>query len=190
MCYHTQALLSFSKIRNGWELCATDSLGISVGLLSTWDPTVVHCKAFVSPYGILVRAVLRNQPLELSYLNSYGPYINRTLFSKAVVNEGSFYHANLIIAGDIKFNLLDAEIWVQNVHIDPLSTYFIRLLVSTNLVDIPPTCIIPTQRNGRSSDKGISKRLDRFLVSESLVPLFSCYCSWVHHLVISDHHIL
>ena len=44
---------------------------------------------------------------------------------------------------------------------------FVQLLVCTNMVDLAPACIRPTWRNGRSGVRGISKRLNRFLVSDS-----------------------
>ena len=144
MCDHTHSLLSFAKFRPGWEFCATDSLSLSRGLLTTWDPSVFCCKTFVSPSGILVKAVFRNQPLELSCLNCYGPYHNRTVFWEAIVNEGIFDHTNLIIAHDLNFTLSDVEIWGNFAHIDPLSPYFVQLLVRNNMVDTVSTCISPT----------------------------------------------
>ena len=80
MCDHAPALLSFAKIRLGWEFCATDSLGLSRGLLMGWDPLVAHCKYFVSLAGILVKVRLRGQHMGLTYLNCYGPYLNREFF--------------------------------------------------------------------------------------------------------------
>ena len=104
------ALLAFSKLHPGWELCATDSLGLSGGLLTAWDPSVARHKAFVSCSSILVKDVLRNQSFKLTYLNCYGPYNNRVPFWEAAVNEGIFKHPNLIIVGDLNFTLLDVEI--------------------------------------------------------------------------------
>ena len=60
MCDHSQALLSFEKVKTSWESCATDSLGLSRGILTGWDPSVVCCKAFVSLFGILVKVLLKN----------------------------------------------------------------------------------------------------------------------------------
>ena len=48
----------------------------------------------------------------------------------------------------------------------------------------------PTWRNGRSGDAGICKRLDRFLLSESLLPIFSFYRSWATPSDVSDHYLI
>ena len=77
---HSQALLSFSKVKPGWEFCARDSHGLCGGILTGWDPSMVHCKFFVSLFGILVKVLLRNQSLDLTCLNFYGPYHNRAVF--------------------------------------------------------------------------------------------------------------
>ena len=46
----------------------------------------------------------------------------------------------------------------------------------------------PTWRNGHSGAAGISKRLDRFLLSESLLPCVSFYRTWATPLDVSNHY--
>ena len=46
----------------------------------------------------------------------------------------------------------------------------------------------PTWRNGHSGAVGISKRLDKFLLSESLLPIFSFYRTWDTPSDVSDHY--
>ena len=46
----------------------------------------------------------------------------------------------------------------------------------------------PTWRNGHSGEAGISKRLDRFLLSESLLPCLSYYRTWATPTDVSDHY--
>ena len=45
----------------------------------------------------------------------------------------------------------------------------------------------PTWRNGRAGSEGISKRLDRFLISSSLLPSLRLYKSWIKCVDLSDH---
>ena len=46
----------------------------------------------------------------------------------------------------------------------------------------------PTWRNGRSREVGSSKRLDRFLLYESLLPCLSNYRTWATPTDVSDHY--
>ena len=45
-----------------------------------------------------------------------------------------------------------------------------------------------TWRNGRSGDAGISKRIDRFILSDSLLPSLTCYRTWETPTDVSDHY--
>ena len=56
MCSHAHALYWFSKLKPGWEFCASDACGLSGGLLAGWDPHLVRCKAFSSLAGIVLKA--------------------------------------------------------------------------------------------------------------------------------------
>ena len=74
------ALFAFSKLCPGWEFCALNSIGISGGILSGWNPKILKCKAYQTAAGILLNAKIRGSLLELSILNCYGPYNNRDIF--------------------------------------------------------------------------------------------------------------
>ena len=54
-------------------------------------------------------------------------------------------------------------------------------------MDVAPPCAGPTWRNGRIGEDGISKRLDRFLLSEQLISSLPRYRAWVHRSGLSDH---
>jgi hypothetical protein len=55
------------------------------------------------------------------------------------------------------------------------------------LVDVAPTKLLSTWRNGRCGKEYITKRLDRFLLDERLVTTGLRYRSWVCIYNISDH---
>ena len=138
-------------------------------------------------FGILVKVILRKKSLEFTYLNFYGPYLNKTVFQDSAIKEVIFYHPNLINVGDINFKLLDAMIWGKKYHIGTQSSFFTQLFVRTGMMDIAPTLIVLTWRITISRSEGISKKLEISLVSPSMVPLFSRYRAWTHYLVIYHH---
>jgi hypothetical protein len=55
------------------------------------------------------------------------------------------------------------------------------------LIDIKPTKVVPTWRNGRIGQGAVARRLDRFLVAEDLLNDTGLYRSWVEFPYISDH---
>ena len=82
---------------------------------------------------------------------------------------------NLLLAGDLNFKLSSAKVWGLKARLDPLASYFTQLISRNKLVDLSMYPSAPTWRNGHSGAVGISKRLDRFLLSESLLPCFPFY---------------
>jgi len=61
------------------------------------------------------------------------------------------------------------------------------LFTSRNLVDVKPSKVVPTWKNGRRDREAITRRLDRVLVSEDLLSLVGLYRIWVELSFISDH---
>ena len=121
-------------------------------------------------------------------INCYGPYVHRTSYWNRLVSGGLLGLPNLILARDLNFTLSSAEVWGLKARLDPLALYFSQLISGNLLVDLSMDPCTPTWRNGRSRDEGICKRLDRFLVSESLLPSFSSYRSWAYPSDVSDHY--
>ena len=160
------ALYAFSKLCPCWDFCALSSNGLSGGILSGWNPKIIKCKAFHTAAGILLNASIRGSSLQLSILNCYGPYLNRDSFWKATASGGLLSLPNLILAGDLNLTLNASEIWGSKALSDPLGSFFSKLFSDHHLVDVAPPSAGPTWRNGRIGEDGISKRLDRFLLSE------------------------
>ena len=99
------ALLAFSKLRLGWKFCAISSKGLSGGIISSWNPLRVRCKAFKTLAGILLNAHFRGSHTSLSILNCYGPYLNRDVFWNSSAQGGLLSLPNLILAGDLNLTL-------------------------------------------------------------------------------------
>ena len=95
---------------------------------------------------------------------------------------------NLLLARDLNFTLSSAEFWGCKARLDPLESFFSQLISCNKLVDLAMNLSGPTWRNGCSGDAGISKRLDRFLLSESLLPCLSYYRTWATPSDVSDHY--
>jgi endonuclease/exonuclease/phosphatase family metal-dependent hydrolase len=93
----------------------------------------------------------------------------------------------LILAGDLNFTTSADEVWGPAAHMDRHAGYFLNMIKDHSLVDLALDILIPTWRNGRAGDTGIAKRLDRILVSESLLQEVGCYHSWVEIPYIYDH---
>jgi hypothetical protein len=62
-----------------------------------------------------------------------------------------------------------SEVWGVHARADPLAGYFTQKLVECKLFDIEPTKLKPTWRNNRVGEDSIAKRLDRFLIVDSLL---------------------
>ena len=69
-----------------------------------------------------------------------------------------------------------------------MASFFSQLISGNKLVDLSMYPSAPTWRNGRSGAADISKRLDMFLLSESLLLSFSFYRTWATPSDVSDHY--
>jgi hypothetical protein len=81
---------------------------------------------------------------EFKILNVYGPYQDRAPFWEALAKKSFFSHSNLILGGDLKFSLGNAELWGPNARVDPLSYLFDIFLRRLKMVDIPLTRLYST----------------------------------------------
>ena len=108
-CSHN-AILSFSKLRPGWEYCALSSSGLSGGLLAAWNPLYFKIKAFRTVAGILLKAHVQGSSLNLSLLNCYGPYSNQETFWDLVVQGGLLNLPNMVLASDLNLTLNSSEV--------------------------------------------------------------------------------
>jgi hypothetical protein len=126
-----------------------------------------------------------NRPI--NFLNVYGPCTGRKEFWQRLHDLGLLAAENLILAGDLNLTTSPFEIWGDSALTDPLANFFQQTFYKNALIDIKPPDLLPTWRNGRQGPANISKRLDRFLVAESL--LLPSYNSraWVKLPFLSDH---
>lgn len=64
---------------------------------------------------------------------------------------------NIIPRGDLNFSLGHAKSWGNHTHVYPLLDYFVQMLESNNLIDIPMVQFSPTWRNKRIRDAMLAK---------------------------------
>jgi exonuclease III len=183
----TKAREVFAKILPNWYFCGVDSIGLSGGLLSAWNPRKANFKAFLTKAGILLEGVVKDTNIKVRLINCYGPYADRVGFWEDLKRIGIFNEENLILGGDLNFTTSSREVWGAKARVDPLQLFFSHLVQNEGLVDVEPIKILLTWRNGRKGQDYIAKRLDRFLIYEKLVSLGIRYRSWICNDKISDH---
>jgi hypothetical protein len=72
-------------------------------------------------------------------------------------NNGLLSYKNMIIAGDLNITISSDEVWGGSSQAGSLDGFFKDLFQSKNLIDIQPTKLVPTWRNGRTGNDAIAK---------------------------------
>jgi len=169
----------FHSFHSSWVSVAVSSLGNSGSLLVAWDPSFFDLAPFLTCGGLLLvgRCLATNQ--ELAFLNVYSPCQDKIHFWTLLANSGILSIPNLILGGDLNITLSADEHWGGLSLPGPSEAFYRDLFLSNNLIDILPTRLIPTWRNGRSGNEAIARRLDRFLIFYSYMSSTAFPTSWV-----------
>jgi hypothetical protein len=61
--------------------------------------------------------------LLITFLNVYGPCVDKKYFWEKVAVRGHLDHQNSILVGDLNFTIDVGEAWGEKSHLDPLSTF-------------------------------------------------------------------
>jgi exonuclease III len=171
-----------SALLPDWSFITLDSIERSGGLAIGWNSRtikVINSWGFDSGLGITVTSKELEESLHI--VNIYGPCHNRgsywdTLFSKSFLKEKL-----LILGGDLNFSLGFKEVWGTHARSDPLSSYFTQKLEELNFLDIEPVKFKPTWRNNRVEEDSIAKRLDHFLIKDTLLEKSFHLKQWIGH---------
>lgn len=94
---------------------------------------------------------------------------------------------SLIIVGDTNLTMNAGEIWGLLARGDPLQSWFFNFFLGHGLIDVLPKPVAPTWNNGCKGADFIAKRIDRFLVSESLFQAVDKCSSCISPIGVSDH---
>ena len=84
----------------------------------------------------------------------------------------------------------EVEIWGDSVRVDELSDFFHQKLAQVGVTDVPPIKLTPTWRNHRTGESHITKRLDRFLIVDTLMESIDRIHQWVGGFGDSDHNLI
>jgi endonuclease/exonuclease/phosphatase family metal-dependent hydrolase len=123
----------------------------------------------------------------MAFLNVYGPCSNRPLFWKLLAESGLLSIPNLVLGGDLNIILSAEEHWGGTYLPGHPEASYRSLFAANNLIDVQPTCLAPTWRNGRTGKDAIARRLDRFLVAETFLSSATRPSSWIEFPFVSDH---
>ena len=76
---------------------------------------------------------------------------------------------NLILGGYLNFSLAHVEYLGHNAQVDSLMDLFEKILENNRLIDIEFAQTQPTWRNHKTGSAMLARRLDWFLIKESLM---------------------
>jgi exonuclease III len=154
----------------GWEFETLDAMGRSGGLALGWNTqTIKVTNSWGMESGLGITILVPELGEEFHILNIYGPYQNRGPFWDTLFNKSFLKDHLVILGGDLNFSLGQSEVWGLHARTDPLAGYFTQKLVDRKLIDVEPTRLKPTWRNNRVGEDRVAKRLDWFLVADSLL---------------------
>lgn len=92
------------------------------------------------------------------------------------------------MGGDLNFTMGFCESWGHAARVDPFSETISNLLEDHHRIDTPMEKLQHTWTNNRCGDQSLSRRLDRFLIKESLYNRIAHIRQWIGSGGISDHH--
>jgi len=172
----------------GWVFQCLDVRGRSGGIATGWNTRTVKIENVWGMDSVLGCSFFSSDTgEEITLLNIYGPYQDRIPFWEKVFSLECLKNDSVIIGGDLNFSLGHSEVWGPQARVDILTDFFTHRLMNLNLIDIEPIRVKPTWRNMRSGDSRVAKRLDRFLVADSLVNRHFLLRQWIGSGGQSDH---
>eukprot|EP00253_Pinus_taeda_P019452 PITA_19452 len=177
-----------NKILPDWSFHVLDSNGHSGGVALGFNSKVLR---EISSWGwenvLAVELFSSELCIPFLIINVYGPVVDREKFWSPFFAKSFMTHPNLVIGGDLNFSLGTTESWGVRARPDPLTDFFITKLASSPLVDVTPLKMRPSWRNRRIGDDWVEKKIDRFLICDSLSENLQAFRHWVGEGGLSDH---
>jgi hypothetical protein len=87
----------FVRLLPQWFFCGVDSLGLSGGVLTAWNPRKYDFSAFLTFAGILLEGAVKYLDRRMKVINCYGPYLDREALWEALKRYGILKEQNLIL---------------------------------------------------------------------------------------------
>jgi hypothetical protein len=133
-----------STLRLDWYTATVSSVGKSGGLLVSWDPSKFDLKYYIYCGGLLLTATRFELKVQISFLNIYGPCIDKKAFWEKVGDRGILSLKNITVTGDFNFTLHEGDIWGDGTQPDQLDLFFKALFQDGGHVDILLYALVPT----------------------------------------------
>jgi len=148
---------------------ALDASGRSGGLAIGINNRALRIKNTWGGKGFIgIDAYVLSMKLDLRLINVYGPCLDREAYWNTLLDSVLFQQDNIILGGDLNFTMGFCESWGHAAQVDPFSETISTLLNEHHWIDMPMAKLQHTWSNNRSGDQSLARRLDRFLIKESL----------------------
>jgi len=162
-----RALLS---LKHGWHFHCLYAMGRSRGLAIGYNPRTIKALSAWGGSGFIGMDIFSAElGLNLWIVNIYGPCRQRESFWQHFLNLSIVSLDHVILGGDLNFSIGFGESWGSQAQVDSLSGLLMNLLEQHNLANVPMNNPLPTWRNRRVGEAALARRLDRFLIKESLL---------------------
>lgn len=123
-------------------------------------------------------------------VNIYGQYNERKEYWDAFFSQDLLKKQYIIVGNDLNFATSRTKIWGEMTWMDPVAYYFLHNIEVSWLCDIEPMRFVPTWRNFRVENEGISKRINRYLVSKQRLLDSHRIKSWISLGGFSNHSLM
>lgn len=188
LCSVEQISKTFQALTPGWSFISLDAASRFGGLAIRINSRSIRVDATWGGTGYLgLEFFSTDLGMNLRIVNIYAPCNHREQFWQRLLHLSLMEGEKTIIGGDFNFSLWFRESWGSTAQIDSIIDYMTNLLEQTKFVDIPMHKLLPTWRNRRVGDATLARRLNRFIMKDSLLHQLHHYKQWVGSGGISDH---
>jgi len=188
LCQAAPLINTLTSWLPNWTFHALDASGRSGGLAIGVNNRPAEVRNIFGGRGFIGLDI--NSQLvdgDIRIINIYGPCADRANFWRFLFESELFQADNIILGGDLNFSLGFSESWGHLAQVDSLTDTMTSLLEEHKWVDIPSARLQYTWTNNRSGEQNLARRLDRFLIKESLFNNLPRIRQWVGSGGISDH---
>lgn len=172
-----------------FEWVARGANGLSSGLLTVWKSSMLHVQYHFSGNGFIgICASFKNSGLMCHLVNIYSPCSidgKRRSWGHLVMSKRGFGGTTWCVAGDFNAITVCSErrgVSAQFVRRECVE--FNNFILEMNIVDVP---VMGKKFTWFNADGSALSRLDRFLLSDSLISEWQANAQWVGDRDISDH---
>jgi len=171
-----------------WTFHALDASRRSGGLAIRVNNRAVKIRNIWGGRGFIdLDIYVLSMETNIQIINVYGPCSNRASYWRALLDSDLLKEDNIILGGDLNFTMGFCESWGHSAQVDSFSDTISNLLEEHQWIDIPSARLQYTWTNNRSGEQGLARRLDRFLIKESLYNSLPRIRQWVGSGGISNH---